>query len=306
MKHHNRAEEFNTYWIAMQQKSRMYEDTEITPDNVFQEAHLENRDLLLQTIRKCHLPGSGILGAENIQQLAELAENGKSCLILSEHVSNMDVPNLFVRFYEHENLKMKSIFERIVFISGTKLNENPWVKLFTEMFSRVVVYAFRSLSTLKEKNESAEELELANKVNLRATRKISELKNQGFLLYLFASGTRYRPWAPETKKGIPAVYSYLKLFDYFCCVSLNGNNMPPVETEDMVMEPIFDDTIVINFGPVIDAREFLKSFDDGCDPELENDCGSDKNCLKQYVADKIMEKIEDLHTKAEKHRLMTD
>jgi hypothetical protein len=57
---------------------------------------------------------------------------------------------------------------------------------------------------------------------------------------------------------------------------------------------------------VIDAREFLKSFEDGCDPELESDCNSDKNCLKQYVANKIMEKIEDLHIEAETHRLMTD
>jgi hypothetical protein len=75
--------------------------------------------------------------------------------------------------------------------------------------------------------------------------------------------------------------------------------MPPVETEDMVMEPIYDDKVLFNFGPVTDAREFIKSIEDGCNPDLEHDCNSDKNCLKQFVADKIIEKIDALHQQAE-------
>lgn len=298
----NRATEFNAYWEQMYKNSRMHEDIEITPDNVFQEAHRDNRDLFFETIKKCHLPGSCILGVDHIVQLGELAKQGKSCLVFSEHVSNLDVPNLYTRFYDTGDNNLKDLFERFVFISGTKLNETPWIKLFTEMFSRVVVYAFRSLVDLKNKETDNNELELAGKINLRATRKIGELKTQGYILYLFASGTRYRPWAPETKRGIPIIYSYLKMFDYFCCVSANGNTMPPVETEDMILEPIYDDQVVFNYGPVTDAREFLQSIEDACEHDIDSECNADKNCLKQFVADKVMEEIEVLHNEAELYR----
>jgi len=281
--------------------SKMHEDIEITPDNVYQEAHKENRALLLEIMKKCHLPGSDILGVENIIELNKLAEQGKSCLILSEHTSNLDVPSLFARFYDHENESLKDIFEKFIFIAGTKLNSLPLVKLFTEMFSRVVVYAIRSLNEIKNDEEKRAEVELANRINLKSTRKIGELRNKGFIFFLYATGTRYRPWAPETKKGITAIQSYLSSFDYFCCVSVNGNNMPPEEHEDMTNETVYDDVIVFNFGKVIDSREYLKKLIETQDCTPPDDC-EDKELFKQCVADTIMEKIEELHNQGEVYR----
>ncbi|MHC1702713.1 MAG: hypothetical protein AB9846_02285 [Tenuifilaceae bacterium] len=298
---YNRTKEFFEYYQKMISSSKMHEDTEITPDNVYQEAHKENRELLLEIMKKCHLPGSNILGVENILELNRLAEQGKSCLILSEHTSNLDVPSLFARFYDHENESLKEIFERFVFIAGTKLNSLPLVKLFTEMFSRVVVYAIRSLNELKNDEEKKEEVELANRINLKSTRKIGELRNKGFIFFLYATGTRYRPWAPETKKGITAIHSYLNSFDYFCCVSVNGNNMPPEEHEDMTNETVYDDVIVFNFGEVVETKEYLKNLVESQNCLPPNEC-EDKDIFKQCVADSIMEKIEALHLQGEEYQ----
>jgi len=297
----NRTKEFFEYYQKMISSSKMHEDTEITPDNVYQEAHKENRELLLEIMKKCHLSGSNILGVENILELNRLAEQGKSCLILSEHTSNLDVPSLFARFYDHENESLKEIFERFVFIAGTKLNSLPLVKLFTEMFSRVVVYAIRSLNEIKNDDEKKEEVELANRINLKSTRKIGELRNKGYIFFLYATGTRYRPWAPETKKGITAIHSYLNSFDYFCCVSVNGNNMPPEEHEDMTNETVCDDVVVFNFGEVIETKEYLKNLveSQNCLPPIECE---DKDIFKQCVADSIMEKIEKLNVQGEEYR----
>jgi glycerol-3-phosphate O-acyltransferase len=299
--YHNRTVEFFDYYRKMISSSKMHEDTEITPDNVYQEAHKENRELLLEIVKKCHLPGSNILGVENVIELNELAKQGKACLILSEHTSNLDVPSLFARFYDHENETLKETFERFIFIAGTKLNALPMVKLFTEMFSRVVVYAIRSLNEMKNDEEMKDEVELANKINLKSTRKIGELRNQGYIFFLYASGTRYRPWAPETKKGITAIQSYLNSFDYFCCVSVNGNNMPPEEHEDMTKETIQDDVIIFNFGKVMDSREYLKTLIESQACVSSNECEG-KELFKQCVADTIMNKIDELHVEGEKYR----
>ncbi len=293
-----RTEEFKAYFMRMVPNSKMNEDTSITPDNIYQEAHTANREILLEIISKTHLPGSTILGEENVLRFNELAKQGKSVLILSEHVSNLDVPNLYAQFYNHKNPEFKGIFERFIFIAGTKLNENPVVKLFTEMFTRVVVYAIRSLAELKNCEEAKEELELANKINLRSTRKIGELRSKGYMFILYPAGTRYRPWMPETKKGITAVYGYLNSFDYFCCVSINGNNMPPAEHEDMTKEEVLEDVIVLNFGEVQETKPYLKSFN----TDMRNITPAETEAKKQVIADDIMTKIEQLHEEGEVYR----
>jgi len=295
---HKRTEEFKAYLLRMMPNSRMNEDTAITPENIYQEAHIANRELLLEIISKTHLAGSTILGEANVLKMEELASQGKSVLILSDHVSNLDVPNIYAQFYNHRNPKFKEIFERFVFIAGTKLNENPVVKVFTEMFTRVVVYAIRSLTELKNCEEGKDELELANKINLRSTRKIGELRNKGYIFILFPAGTRYRPWMPETKKGITAVYGYLRSFDYYCCLSLNGNTMPPAEHEDMTKEEVYDDVVVLNFGEIHETKSYIQSFA----IDLTNLTLSESEAQKQVVADDIMAKIDQLHEEAEVYR----
>lgn len=290
--------DFFCYAERMAANSRMNEDTEITPNNVYQPAHKENRELLYKITNKLHLPGSKILGEENIIKLYDLAQQGKSCIILSEHVSNLDVPNMFVRFYNSANPKLKKIFERIIFIAGVKLNEIPLVKLFTEMFSRIVIFPIRSLSKIKESKEHVEKVNLAKKINIRSTRLIKELRSQGNIFLLYPTGTRYRPWDPGTGKGIKEAASYLNSFDYFCFAAINGNNMPPAEHEDMTKEPIKKDVIVFSFGEVRNTKDFINYIIE----EQYSQSRDDKEKMKEFIVGKIMEGINELHKEAEKYR----
>ena len=235
---------FFEYTKKMIKNSKMNIDTTITPENIYQLAHKENRDLLFEIIKKSHLPGSTILGIENILKLYTLAQQGKACIVLSEHFSNLDVLSMFTRFYDYPDEKMKEIFEKFIFIAGVKLNENPLVKLYTEMFSRVVIFPIRSLSKMAGKEEHQKQIELAKKINIRSTRKIRELRTQGYVFVMYPAGTRYRPWAPETKRGIKEAASYLNSFDYFCCCSINGNNMLPEQHEDMTGEKYKKDVVI--------------------------------------------------------------
>jgi glycerol-3-phosphate O-acyltransferase len=289
---------FFGYFTKMALKSRMHEDTMITPENIYQPAHKANRDIFLEALGHLHLPGSTIIGEENLIKLYELAKQGHSCIILSEHVSNLDVPSMFRRFYDSPNDKLKEIFEKIIFIAGVKLNENSMVKLYTEMFTRIVIFPARSLSEITGKDEHKEEVDLARKINIRATRKIKELRTQGNIFVMYPAGTRYRPWMPETKKGIKETTSYLNSFDYFCCGAINGNNMPPEAHGDMMMEQIVKDVMVYSFSEVKSTKDYINSI------ASKGSYGSvsDKEIMKQAVVDKIMEDIDALHSKAEEYR----
>lgn len=299
---HNNKNDITLYFFEqakrMMHNSKMHEDSKITPENVFQPAHKANRDILLETMKYAHLEGSTIIGVENILKLYELANSGKSCIILSEHLSNLDVPSLFARFYDYPDERLKEIFEKFIFIAGVKLNENPLVKLFTEMFTRIVIVPIRSIEKmLQEEDKYKEEIDLSKKINLKATRKIVEMRSKGYIFVLYPAGTRYRPWNPDTKRGIKETTSYLNSFDYFCCCSINGNNMPPREHEDMTREPVYKDVVVFNFGEVKDTKEFI-------DKEISTNKinTEDKEYVKQFIVDRIMEEIDKLHNNAEEYR----
>ena len=298
----NKRDEFTALFFKYTEKmiknSKMHEDTMITPENIFQPAHKVNRDILFEIINMSHLEGSNNLGVENIIKLYDLVQNHKSCLILSEHVSNLDVPSMFVRFYEYPDGRLKKIFEKIIFIAGVKLNENPIVKLYTEMFTRVVIFPVRGLLEMRDKEEYKDKIELAKKINLRSTRKIKELRDQGNIFVMFPGGTRYRPWKPETKKAVKETASYLSSFDYFCCLSINGNNMAPMQHEDMTREIYKKDVIVFNFGEVKESKQYIRNIYS----DLDKKGISDKAKMKEKVGDKIMKEIDVLHNKAEDYR----
>lgn len=275
----------------MMANSKMNEDNVISPDNVFQPAVSNNRELLIELMRAGHLPGSDVLGHENIKRLSELADEGKSCIIFSEHVSNMDVPSMYIRFHDHKDNLLRSIFEKFIFIAGVKLNLNPVVKLFAEMFTRVVIYPVRGLSKI-----SGDEFELAKKINLRATRHIMELKGKGRIFILYPAGTRRRDWDADSKKGMKETMAYLGIFDYFCCCSISGNNMIPQAHEDMTKEAYEQDVIIFNVGKVIKTSEFTAA------TASSNPNVTDKDEIRQIQVDAVMEMIESLHDEGDCHR----
>jgi len=288
---------FFEYTFKMIGNSKMHEDISITPENIYQIAHKENRDLLFEIVNMSHLPGSTILGVDNLLKLHSLAQEGKSCIIFSEHVSNLDVPSMFVRFYQYPDERLKEIFEKIIFVAGVKLNENPYVKLYTEMFTRIVIFPIRSLDKMIGKKEFEDRVNLARKVNIKSTRKIRELRNQGYIFVMYPAGTRYRPWDPDTKKGIKETTSYLRSFDCFCCSSITGNNMIPEKHEDMTGETYKKDIIVFNFGEVKNTKDYINNI---CKEE-NFESVKDSERIKQFVVDSIMKEIDDLHEDADNY-----
>ena len=282
----NKTDYFLQYIPKMMMNSQMNENNTISPDNVYQPAIKNNRELLAELMREGHLPGSDVAGYENILKLEKLADEGKSCIIFSEHVSNMDVPSMFIRFKDHPEKRMESVFEKLIFIAGVKLNQNPVVKLFAEMFTRVVIFPIRGLSKI-----SGEEFDLAKKINLRATKHIMELKNKGNIFVLYPAGTRRRDWDADSMKGMKETMAYLSIFDYFCCCSINGNNMIPQEHEDMTKEAYEEDVIIFSIGEVTKTSDFVKEISEK-HPEAK-----DKDEMRQHQVDEIMNRIETLHTK---------
>ncbi|HPK57235.1 MAG TPA: hypothetical protein PKU84_12140, partial [Spirochaetota bacterium] len=181
--------------------------------------------------------------------------------------------------------RMESVFEKLIFIAGVKLNQNPVVKLFAEMFTRVVIFPIRGLSKI-----SGEEFDLAKKINLRATKHIMELKNKGNIFVLYPAGTRRRDWDADSMKGMKETMAYLSIFDYFCCCSINGNNMIPQEHEDMTKEAYEEDVIIFSIGEVTKTSEFVKEISE------KHTEVKDKDEMRQYQVDEIMNRIEALHT----------
>ena len=281
----NKTDYFLQSIPKMMMNSQMNENNTISPDNVYQPAIKNNRELLAELMRAGHLPGSDVAGYENILKLEKLADEGKSCIIFSEHVSNMDVPSMFIRFKDHPDKRMESVFEKLIFIAGVKLNQNPVVKLFAEMFTRVVIFPIRGLSKI-----SGEEFDLAKKINLRATKHIMELKNKGNIFVLYPAGTRRRDWDADSMKGMKETMAYLSIFDYFCCCSINGNNMIPQEHEDMTKEAYEEDVIIFSIGEVTKTSDFVKEISE------KHTEVKDKDEMRQHQVDEIMNRIETLHT----------
>ena len=69
--------------------------TVITEDNVYQEGNNQILPLLDEMVESLMLPGSELAGLEHLEDLLAKAESGKSCLLLVEHYSNMDLSILF-------------------------------------------------------------------------------------------------------------------------------------------------------------------------------------------------------------------
>jgi glycerol-3-phosphate O-acyltransferase len=237
------------------------------------------------------LPGSGLDGLENLEELLSKAESGKSCMVLVEHYSNMDlsVVHLLAR---KAGGRGKDIANAIIAISGIKLNEdNPVVAAFTSAYNKIVIYPSRSSQDLdpeKDKDEIARSIAI-NRASMKA---LIRQKYKGNLVLVFPSGTRYRQWDPDTKRGLREIDSYIRSFDYLCFVALNGEVLH-VQKTDMMNDAVSKDLVRVTVGPVVSCHEFR---------EKARATVSDDEDKKQAVADAIMNELEIMHVAAEEKR----
>lgn len=263
----------------------------ITPENVYQEANIPNREVINAILDKLVLPGSGIVNPEHLARLEELARQGKSCLILMEHYSNFDIPCLY---YLLEKAGLSRAAESIVSIAGMKLSEeSEFVNAFAEAYTRVVIYPSRSLQQHHDSERMEAERARSRHINMAATRQMIRLKHEGRIILVFPSGTRYREGQPDTKRGVKEVDSYLKLFDYAVLIGIAGSTLRIDPEGDMSMDLAARDLMLLQVTePFVcdEVREEARaSTPDGDDP-------------KQRAADIVMERLEVVHAEAERAR----
>ena len=245
-----------------------------TPEIVFQAAQKQNRERFATIIDDLLLPGSGVEGVENFRSLHALAAQGHPVLILSAHVSNLDVPALYT-LLKHRG--EEALFEDIIFIAGRKLTEGcKSIKSMAEMFTRVVISA-------KSSRMSEQESSVGRAINKAAQKKIAELQGRGKVFLLYPTGTRSRPGVPRTHHGLREVYNYLRKFEYCVVCGVRGNILPPRDDVDMIDEFPRRNAVVFTFGKVRNIAEWLAEL-----TRRQTDATTDR---KQYVVDAIMEEI---------------
>jgi glycerol-3-phosphate O-acyltransferase len=265
--------------------------TVINKHNVFQEGDPDILSILDEMVEKLILPGSGLDGRENLEELLALAESGKSCLLLPEHYSNLDLSiiSLMVR---KAGGRGEEIGKSIIAVSGMKLNEdNPAVAAFTGAYTKIVIYPSRYLSGLDPAKKKAEFIR-SNSINRAALKALDELKVKGKIILVFPSGTRYRPWDPGSKRGVREIDSYIRSFDYMCLVAVNGEILH-IQKTDMINDEVSKDVVRVTVSPVISCAEFREK------ARASISEGEDK---KQVVCDAVMAELEKMHIAAEEKR----
>jgi glycerol-3-phosphate O-acyltransferase len=120
------------------------------------------------------------------------------------------------------------------------------------------------------------------------------IRNQGKIVLVFPSGTRYRPWDPSTKKGVREIDSYLRIFDYMCCVALNGECLH-VHRGDMLEDPVSRDLVLITAGKVRSCAEFREQAHSAAEAAGIED-------KKQAAVDAVMAELEAMHIAVEEKR----
>jgi glycerol-3-phosphate O-acyltransferase len=267
--------------------------TVVTEESVYQEGAEDILPLLDKMVETLILPGSGVDGMENLEELLAKAESGKSCLLLLEHYSNMDL-SLFSYLVRKAPGRGEAVAKAVVAIAGMKLTEeNPVVAAFASAYTRLIIYPSRSLQGLDAEKNKAEMLR-SNAINRAAMKALNEIKVNGKLILVFPSGTRYRPWDPSTKRGVREIDSYIKSFDYMCLVAINGEVLH-VRQGDMMDDSVSQDLVRLTVGPVLSCSEFRNKARNAAAAAGVDD-------KKQAVVDAIMEYLEGMHLAAEAGR----
>jgi glycerol-3-phosphate O-acyltransferase len=263
----------------------------VTEHNVFQEADKNILPFLDEIVDALILPGSGVDGMENLEELLAKAESGKSCLVMVEHYSNLDLSLVSSLLRKQGGQKISDAF---VAIAGLKLNEdNPAIAAFSSAYTRLVIYPSRSLKGLDAEKDRAEIIRY-NTINRAALKALNEIKTKGKLILVFPSGTRYRAWDPSTKKGVREIDAYIRSFDYLCCLAINGECLH-VQQSDMMNDVVAKDLVRITAGPVISCAEFRAK----ARAAAEITGIEDK---KQATVDAVMTELEKMHIAAEEKR----
>ena len=215
-------------------------------------ANTELQSHLASISRRLLLPGSSIDGIENLKHLINSAAEGKSCILCLNHRSNLDVPTLGAMLHDQA---LSHLFEKIIWIAGRKLQEDPGMTgMLVQAYNRVVVTPRSWLRA----NHSPDEVHEAHLINIAAHRAMHDLRHQGWVFALFPTGTRIRPGKGSTTRAIPETDGYLKSFEYMLLGKIKGCTLPVTRDQDLTRETPQLDRMSFNFGEVIATDSWRK------------------------------------------------
>jgi glycerol-3-phosphate O-acyltransferase len=275
--------------IARQMVENSRQPHRVDETAIYQESNLENRKLIDSILEDLVLDGRALYHFEHLQMLYNYAQAGHSGLILMEHYSNFDVPCLYY-FLERQGEVGHRIADSVVSVAAMKLNEESrFVLAFTEAYSRIVIYPQRALDRLDDSDEERR----ARAFNHRAVREMIRAKNEGKLVLMFPTGTRYRPQDPDTKRVLNAVDSYMKTFDYVVFVGIAGNILRVNPTNEMSEDFPTQDLVTFSVSPPIDSREFRNRY---------RAAAADDEDPKRAVARGVEAEFARMHVEAEDYR----
>jgi glycerol-3-phosphate O-acyltransferase len=263
----------------------------ITPETVYQPANMTNRKLVHKIAGALLMSESRFENLEALLEMGRLSREGKSCLILMEHYSNLDIPNFFLTL-ERLGKEAEDVSNQIIAIAGAKLNEESlFVRAFTEAYSRIVSWPPRGLEKLRQDPvANADELAKARAINMASLHQMVRLKHAGHIILVFPSGTRYRPGEEDTKRGLREMDSYLKSFDHLLFIGMTGNTLRINPAgKNMAEDTPARDAAVFVASDIVNSHEFRKAV---------RPSGTETD-PKQAVADAIMAELEKLHAKAQ-------
>jgi glycerol-3-phosphate O-acyltransferase len=278
---------------ALRQGSLGKIETTITEHNVYQEGSAILLPFLDRIVQNLILPGSGVDGMDNLEELLDKARSGASCLLMVEHYSNLDL-SLFSWLTRQAGGRGPEIDKALVSIAGMKLNEeSPVVATMASAYTRLVIYPSRSVDHLDAQKDRAE-ITRSNTINRAAMKALQKIKTEGKIILVFPSGTRYRPWDPSTKKGVRETDSFIRSFDYMCCVALNGEVLH-IHQGDMLEDSVSQDLVRVTVGKVRSCEEFREQARAAAEAAGIED-------KKQAAMDAVMAELETMHTAAEERR----
>ncbi len=270
-------------------------DRRITQENVYQPGNRWNLPVILDLMEQLLLPGSGLQGSAHLDHCLEQLDAGKRILFLSEHAGNFDVPCFFY-LVERASPRYRRILDRLIYIAGRKLNEeSELVKMYTEIFSRIVIVPRRELPGPRDDEREAErEARLAEEraaaaINRAAFRRMAQLKRKGHIFCLFPLGGR--PKGDQENLPVKETTSYLKAFDFAYPIAMVGNPLPAT-AGPMAAELPVQDRVIFRVGAPIACAEYLVA-----SRRLWEASGSPLD-FEQFTVNRVMDLLDELHREA--------
>ncbi|WGK69623.1 hypothetical protein P0082_01820 [Candidatus Haliotispira prima] len=271
---------------------------QIDATNVYSPGVPFYRNSICDIAGRLMLPGSGLRNTEQFIELWQRCQKGESCLIMMEHYSNFDFPAL-LRFFEHTPGLGIDAANALLPIQAYKLTSgNQATPVLSCAYSTITIYPSRHIDQIKDEDEKQRVREISTPMNHAAIGEMTKRKYQGRIILVFPTGTRYRPWNPDSKRAVREAESYLKVFRNVLFVGLNGFCLIPSPDENMENDLVEENVVLMTAGNIVRGRQFRDNLIQ--QHQLEADLKTtDKKQIKDTVCAAIMEELAKLHNEAE-------